>query len=55
MPRRPRLFVPGATYHVYCRVARGELVFDDRIESEGFVNAVREVIEIDGWRVLIGA
>jgi len=30
MPRHPRLFVPGATYHVYCRVARGEFVFDDR-------------------------
>lgn len=29
MPRRPRLFVPGAIYHVYCRVARGETVFDD--------------------------
>ena len=24
MPRHPRLFVPGAIYHVYCRVARGE-------------------------------
>ena len=29
MPRKPRLFVPGAIYHVYCRVARGEFVFDD--------------------------
>ena len=26
MPRHPRLFVPGAIYHVYCRVARGEFV-----------------------------
>ena len=25
MPRHPRLFIPGAAYHVYCRVARGEL------------------------------
>ena len=29
MPRKPRLFVSGATYHVYCRVARGEFVFDE--------------------------
>jgi len=26
MPRHSRLFVPGAIYHVYCRVARGEFV-----------------------------
>ena len=25
MPRHPRLFLPYAIYHVYCRVARGEL------------------------------
>jgi hypothetical protein len=37
MPRKPRLFVPGATYHVYCRVARGEFVFDDPYEAEEFV------------------
>jgi hypothetical protein len=24
MPRKPRLFLLGATYHVYCRVARGD-------------------------------
>jgi hypothetical protein len=24
MPRHPRLFLAGATYHVCCRVARGE-------------------------------
>jgi hypothetical protein len=30
------LFIPGAIYHVYCRVARGEFVFSDfvaRFES----------------------
>ena len=32
MPRHPRLFLPGAIYHVYCRVARGEFVFDDQDE-----------------------
>ena len=34
MARKPRLFVSGATYHVYCRVARGEFVFDDPHEAE---------------------
>ena len=29
MPRHPRLFHLGATYHVYCRVARSEFIFDD--------------------------
>jgi hypothetical protein len=28
MPRHPRLFLPYAIYHVYCRVARGEFIFD---------------------------
>jgi hypothetical protein len=52
MPRRPRLFVPGATYHVFCRVARGELAFDDRLGAGCFVSALREVTALDGWRVL---
>ena len=29
MPRNPRHFLSGATYHAYCRVARGEFVFED--------------------------
>ena len=33
MPRHPRLFLPGAIYHVYCRVARGEFVI--RMKSAG--------------------
>ena len=24
VPRKPRVFVAGGTYHVHCRVARGE-------------------------------
>jgi hypothetical protein len=34
MPRKTRLFVPGATYHVYCRVARGEFVFENPDNAE---------------------
>ena len=52
MPRHPRLFVPGATYHVYCRVARGEFVFDDHFEASEFIESMREVRDLDGWTVL---
>ena len=52
MARKPRLFVPGATSHVYCRVARGEFVFDDPYEAEEFVEKVREVRDADDWRIL---
>ena len=43
MPRHPRLFIQGACYHVYSRVARGEFVFDDSLEADKFVEAVRRV------------
>jgi REP element-mobilizing transposase RayT len=52
MPRHPRLFIPGATYHVYCRVARGEFVFDDDSEATEFVEVLREVRDLDGWTIL---
>jgi hypothetical protein len=43
MPRKPRPFVPGAIHHVYCRVARGEFVFDDSSEAREFVGAVQTI------------
>ena len=52
MPRHPRLFVSGATYHVYCRVARGEFVFDDSLEADKFVEAVSRVGDLDDWRII---
>jgi len=52
VPRHPRLFIPGATYHVYCRVSRGEFVFDDDLEEIKFVETLREVRDLDGWKVL---
>lgn len=52
MPRHPRLFIPGAIYHVSCRVARGEFVFDDDFESIEFLETLREVRDLDGWSVL---
>ncbi|TFG39440.1 MAG: transposase, partial [Candidatus Aminicenantes bacterium] len=51
MPRHPRLFLPGAIYHVYCRVGRGEFVFDDEFEAIEFIEALRKVRDIDGWTV----
>ena len=48
MPRHPRLLIPGATYHIYCRVARGEFVFDDDFEAIEFVETLREVRDLDG-------
>ena len=51
MPRHPRLFVPGAIYHVYCRVARGEFVFDELDEAFEFIEKLREVRDLDGWTI----
>jgi len=33
MPRHSRLFLYGAIFHVYCRAARGEFVFDDEVAN----------------------
>ena len=51
MPRRSRLFVPGAIYHVYCRVARGEFVFDEHDEASEFIELLCEVRDLDGLTV----
>ena len=51
MPRHPRLFIPGAIYHVYCRVARGEFVFDDEGEALEFVDTLCTVRDLDGWTI----
>ena len=52
MPRRPRVFVAGASYHVYCRVARGERVFADPREAAALVGVIREVVREHGLSVL---
>jgi REP element-mobilizing transposase RayT len=51
MPRKPRLFIPYATYHVYCRVARGEFVFANREDSELFLNTLCEVRDRDRFSI----
>jgi len=45
MPRKPRLFIPYATYHVYCRVARGESVFANREDSDLSLETLCEIKE----------
>jgi REP element-mobilizing transposase RayT len=52
MPRRPRVFVDGATYHVYCRAARGEAVFRRADDARDFLEIVAEVKRQDGFAVL---
>jgi putative transposase len=52
MPRKPRLFVSGATYHVYCRVARGEFVFENPDNAEAFIETLRDVRDRDGLSIL---
>ena len=52
MPRKSRFFLPGAIYHVYSRVARGEYVFNEPGEAGEFVRIVKDVRELDGFSVL---
>jgi REP element-mobilizing transposase RayT len=52
MPRHPRIFAPGSVYHVYCRVTRGQFIFDDRTEAESFVTALSHVHATDNLVLL---
>ena len=52
MARAPRIFSPGAIYHVYCRTARGEMVFSDRFEADTFVETVADVKRLHCFLVL---
>ena len=48
MPRKPRIFIEGGIYHVYCRTSRGEAVFADEAEAAEFTGVVRRIKERDG-------
>jgi len=52
MPRKLRLFIPYATYHVYCRVARGEFVFANRSDTDLFLETLCDVRDRDGLSIL---
>ena len=52
MPRRPRVFVDGATYHVYCRTGRSEPVFHQPAEVRDFLGILAEVKRQDHFALL---
>jgi putative transposase len=52
VPRAPRYFVDGAYYHVYGRIARGEMLFADGSEASRFVEVIRAVKKRDRLAVL---
>ena len=52
MPRKLRIFVPGGIYHVYCRVVRGERVFEERSEVERWVDTVAFVTRLHDLSIL---
>ena len=59
MPRRIRLFVAGGVYHVYGRVTRGEPIFEEPTEVEGWIDAVAyearlAEMEILAWCLMSG-
>ena len=52
MPRRPRVFVEGAIYHVYNRFARGADIFADPEEAVDFIEILRKARDRDGLKIL---
>ncbi len=52
MPRRPRVFVEGATYHVYARITRREEIFVEAENAGAWISAARDVKHRDGFAVL---
>ena len=52
MPRRPRVFVEGAIYHVYNRCARGAEPFADDEEAECFLDLLARARDRDGMTLL---
>ncbi len=49
MPRKPRVFVEGGIYHVYCRVTRKEPVFKDPKAADVFVDQLAKIKSRDGF------
>ena len=52
VPRKPRIFVAGGTYHVYCRAARGERPFVDEAVAGLFVSMLGAVKGEHGLTIL---
>ena len=52
MPRKVRLLIPGALYHVYCRTARGERVLSVESEAVSFLGILRSIRDLHRFTVL---
>ncbi len=57
MPRSPRIFVDGAMYHVYNKLARGGRSFEEDEGAQVFVDLLKEIKKRDGlviyaWAIL---
>jgi putative transposase len=52
MPRKPRLFVDGGVYHVYCKTHRGEMRFGLQIATDSFIDSIATVSSSHQLRVL---
>jgi putative transposase len=52
MPRKPRVFVVGGAYHVYCRAGRGERPFADEQAAALFVDTLARVKAEHGLTIL---
>jgi hypothetical protein len=52
MPRRPRVSVDGAVYHVTCRMTRGERIFAGPRAVRAFVAVLRGVAQRGGLTIL---
>ena len=49
MPRGTRVFVAGGVDHIYCRVGRGEFIFNEPGEADrGYLLALPRLEEITG-------
>ena len=52
MPRARRILVPGALYHVYNRVSRGEHVFRDEAEAWRLLERIAKTKRRDDFLVV---
>ena len=52
MVRRARVFVQRGIYHIYCRVHRGEFIFEKRENAAAFVEAAKMMIRNDKIAIL---
>jgi REP element-mobilizing transposase RayT len=52
MARRPRIFEPGAYYHVAARGNNGEPIVRDDLDRLDFLRWLSRIVSENGWRVI---